>query len=94
MNIILNLIEKQQRAIKRFTRNEFKQSNKMLGLIKIHFQDKEKIKNKDKTINLMAKEILKLDTAKSKFEYDHAKMWDTETGIKEYFTKKASGLNE
>lgn len=90
-NVILNLIESQQREIKRFTRNEFKRSNKMLNLISMHSYDKEKMKNKDKIIDLMAKEILRLDTEKSKFEYDHAKMWDTEKGIKEYFIKKAGG---
>lgn len=71
--LLLNLIESQQREIKRFTRNEFKRSNKMLNLISMHSYDKEKMKNKDKIIDLMAKEILRLDTEKSKFEYDHAK---------------------
>jgi hypothetical protein len=90
--LLLNLIESQQREIKRFTRNEFKRSNKMLNLISMHSYDKEKMKNKDKIIDLMAKEILRLDTEKSKFEYDHAKMWDTEKGIKEYFIKKVGEL--
>lgn len=90
--LLLNLIESQQRKIKRFTRNEFKRSNKMLNLISMHSYDKEKMKNKDKIIDLMAKEILRLDTEKSKFEYDHAKMWDTEKGIKEYFIKKVGEL--
>ena len=45
------------------------------------------IQKQDKIIDKMAEEILKIDTAKSKFEYDHAKVWDTEKGIKEYFKK-------
>ena len=44
--LLLNLIESQQREIKRFTRNEFKRSNKMLNLISMHSYDKEKMKNK------------------------------------------------
>ncbi|MBO6233241.1 MAG: hypothetical protein J6N78_04200, partial [Clostridia bacterium] len=44
-----------------------------------------KIIKLEKIIEKMAEEILKIDTAKSKFEYDHAKVWDTEKGIKEYF---------
>lgn len=90
--LLSNLIESQQREIKRFTRNEFKRTNKMLNLISMHSYDKVKMKNKDKIIDLMAKEILRLDTEKSKFEYDHAKMWDTEKGIKEYFIKKVGEL--
>ena len=39
-------------------------------------------------INKMAKEILRLDTAYSKHEYDHAKMWGTEEGIINYFYGK------
>lgn len=45
------------------------------------------IQKQSKIIDKMAEEILKIDTAKSKFEYDHAKVWDTEKGIKEYFKK-------
>ena len=45
------------------------------------------IQKQSKIIDKMAEEILKIDTAKSKFEYDHAKVWDTEKGIKEYFEK-------
>lgn len=45
------------------------------------------IQQQEKIIDKMAEEILKIDTAKSKFEYDHAKVWDTEKGIKEYFKK-------
>lgn len=45
------------------------------------------IQKQSKVIDKMAEEILKIDTAKSKFEYDHAKVWDTEKGIKEYFEK-------
>lgn len=46
------------------------------------------IQKQSKIIDKMAEEILKIDTAKSKFEYDHAKVWDTEKGIKEYFKKE------
>lgn len=45
------------------------------------------IQKQSNIIDKMAEEILKIDTAKSKFEYDHAKVWDTEKGIKEYFEK-------
>lgn len=46
------------------------------------------IQKQEAIIDKMAEEILKIDTAKSKFEYDHAKVWDTEKGIKEYFKKE------
>ena len=52
-----------------------------------------KMIKQDKIIDKMAQEILRMDTAKSKFEYDHAKVWDTEKGIKEYF-KKAVEISE
>lgn len=83
--LLLNLIEKLEE-------NDLRQSELMANMSTRHFHDREKIRNNDKTIDLMAKEILRLDTEKSKFEYDHAKMWDTEKGIKEYFTKKAGEL--
>ena len=53
-----------------------------------NLSEEEKNMKLEKVIDEMAKEILRIDTAKSKFEYDHAKVWDTENGIKQYFYRK------
>ena len=44
---------------------------------------------KDKIIDLMASEILKLDIKRANNTYDKARIWETEKGIKQYFENKA-----
>ena len=47
-----------------------------------------------KQIDLMSEEILKLDIEKSKFEYDHARIYDTSEFIKQYFKNKVNELEK
>ena len=81
----LEIANKNLDAEKLFNDNQYNSINKYKN------EKEAEIKNLNRIIDLMAEEILRLDTEKSKFEYDHAKMWDTEKGIKEYFAKKAKG---
>lgn len=86
IDTILKLIEKQQAEIKEIKNQDTQDWEEKCNLV---YQElNQQLEKKDKVINEMAKEILRLDTEKSKFEYDHAKMWDIEKGIKEYFTRK------
>ena len=42
----------------------------------------------------MSEEILKLDIEKSKFEYDHARIYDTSEFIKQSFKNKVNELEK
>ena len=42
----------------------------------------------NKVIDMMAEKILNLDIKMSKDRYDHARVWDTKEGIKEYYFNK------
>lgn len=96
IEILLNLTEKQQKEIRRFTRNELKRSEVIATLITNHSHDVEKIKNKDKIIDLMAKTINKSYFNENEFELWFEKeiymkknsMLDRIEKIKEYFIKK------
>ena len=54
----------------------------------IHVKESEE---KDKIIDLMSKEILKLDIKRAGIIYDYPRIWENETGIKQYFENKAKG---
>ena len=47
---------------------------------------------KDKIIDLMAKEILILDTKRAENIYDHVRIWETEKGIKQYYENKVKEI--
>lgn len=54
------------------------------------FKFQKRLKIQDIAIHNMAVEIIRLDKEKSKFEYDKARMWETERGVIKYFIEKAS----
>lgn len=57
------------------------------GLNLIEKQNKE-AELKDKIIDIMAEEILKLDRMRASHEYDKPRIWETEEGVEEFFRKK------
>ena len=103
LDTVLNLIEKLQKENEKLKyknqdllkklRNRVKEVKKLTkySQYKKEFSRLNQIiKEKDKIIDLMAKEILCIDKSKSEYIYDKPRIWMTEEGIKDYYERKTT----
>lgn len=85
------IIEQQKEQIDYLRRSCDRKENSLIEEQQENVDLESNLRQKDKIIDLMSKEILKLDIKRASIIYDSPRIWETEKGIKQHFENKAKG---